>query len=52
MTSQRTSILVVIVLAALNAYVDLLHVRETHRVAVARPPPLSHYSKPPSNLTL
>ena len=50
MTSQRLAIVTVLVLAALNAYVDLLHVRQTHKVAVARPPPLSHYSK--NRLTL
>ncbi|PIL34537.1 hypothetical protein GSI_03315 [Ganoderma sinense ZZ0214-1] len=44
MTSQHIPILILLVLAALNAYVDLLHVRETRRVAVARPPPLNHYS--------
>ncbi|KAI0370738.1 hypothetical protein BV20DRAFT_966248 [Pilatotrama ljubarskyi] len=34
----------VFLLAALNAYLDVLHVRATHRTAIARPPPPERYS--------
>ncbi|TFK86958.1 hypothetical protein K466DRAFT_523266 [Polyporus arcularius HHB13444] len=44
MSSPRLALLAVVVLAALNAYVDLLQVRATHRTAISRPPPLRLYS--------
>ncbi|KAI0354432.1 hypothetical protein OH77DRAFT_501875 [Trametes cingulata] len=34
----------VVLLAALNAYLDVLHVRATQRAAIARPPPTEHYT--------
>ncbi|KAI0668226.1 hypothetical protein C8Q78DRAFT_1081611 [Trametes maxima] len=44
MLSRPVWFLVVAVLAALNAYLDVLHVRATRRTAVTRLPPLKHYS--------
>ncbi|TBU54272.1 hypothetical protein BD310DRAFT_936371, partial [Dichomitus squalens] len=44
MTSSRLAVAILLILGALNAYLDLLHVRATRRMAVARPPPLEHYS--------
>ena len=47
MSSRALAILALVVLGALNVWIDLLHVRETHRAALKRPPPLSHYSELP-----
>ncbi|KAH9850978.1 hypothetical protein C2E23DRAFT_733892 [Lenzites betulinus] len=44
MLSRRATYVLVAILAAMNAYVNLLHVQATQRAAIARPPPPSRYS--------
>ncbi|EIW52653.1 uncharacterized protein TRAVEDRAFT_134403 [Trametes versicolor FP-101664 SS1] len=44
MISRCSAYLLLAVLAALNAYLDLLHVRATLHVAKGRTPPPSHYT--------
>ncbi|KAI0631446.1 hypothetical protein C8Q77DRAFT_1061518 [Trametes polyzona] len=44
MLSRYASCLCLACIAALNVYLDLLHVRAARRVAIFRPPPASHYS--------
>ncbi|KAH9915554.1 uncharacterized protein BXZ73DRAFT_92588 [Epithele typhae] len=44
MSSRPLAFVAVVVLALLNAWIDVLHVRATHRAASKRSPPLSHYT--------
>ena len=44
MSSHRLALVAALVLGVLNVYVDYLHVRATQRAAIARAPPLTHYS--------
>ena len=45
MSARHLAFVSIVLLGVLNAWVDILHVRETSRVALTRPPPLDHYSE-------
>ncbi|KAJ3013526.1 hypothetical protein NUW54_g1571 [Trametes sanguinea] len=44
MFSRSVAYILIAILAALNAYLNIIHVREARRAAITRPPPVDHYT--------